>query len=75
MSVLGKLLELYSYIVIARVIMSWVNPNPYNPLVQFVYKVTEPILAPIRSVLPPMGGMDLSPLVVFVAIRFLRTII
>ncbi len=75
MGVLGMLLTLYSYIVIARVIMSWVNPNPYNPLVQFVYKVTEPILAPIRSVLPPMGGMDLSPLVVFVAIWFLRTII
>ena len=70
-----RLLDIYSFIVLIRVLMSWVNPNPYNPIVQIIYKLTEPVLAPVRRVLPPMGGFDLSPLVVFGVIWFLKTLI
>ncbi len=69
------LLKLYSYVVIIRVVFSWMNPNPSNPLVRFVYVVTEPVLAPVRRVLPPMGGFDFSPIVVFIAIAILIRIL
>ena len=72
---LSLFLEIYTWILIARVLMSWSNPNPYNPLVQFVLRLTEPVLAPIRRVLPSMGGLDLSPIVVFVALMFVKRLI
>lgn len=72
---LSLFLEIYTWILIARVLMSWFNPNPYNPLVQFVLRLTEPVLAPIRKVLPSMGGLDLSPIVVFVALMFVKRLI
>ena len=68
---LVTILKLYSYVLIVRVILSWVNPNPFNPLVRFFYILTEPVLAPIRRVLPQMGGLDLSPIVVYIAISVL----
>ena len=72
---LSLFLEIYTWILIAKVLMSWFNPNPYNPLVQFVLRLTEPVLAPIRRVLPSMGGLDLSPIVVFVALMFVKRLI
>lgn len=72
MKVLVMLLNLYGYIIIARAIMSWVNPNPANPIVQFVCRITDPVLEPIRRALPDMGGIDLSPLVVLVGIWILN---
>ena len=68
-------LEVYTWILIARVLMSWFNPSPNNPLVQFVLRLTEPVLAPIRRVLPAMGGLDLSPILVFIALMFLKRLI
>lgn len=62
----------YMYILIARAIISWVNADPYNPIVQFLYKSTEPVLARVRKYLPNFGGLDLSPLVVILAIIFLQ---
>ena len=72
---LSLFLEIYTWILIARVLMSWFNPNPYNPLVQFVLRLTEPLLVPIRRVLPSMGGLDQSPLVVFVVLMFVKRLI
>jgi YggT family protein len=69
------LLNIYSYILLARVLMSWVNPSPFNPIVQIIYKLTEPVLAPVRRVLPAFGPIDLSPIVVFAAIYFLKVLI
>ena len=68
---LGLVLTLYLYIVIARALISWVNPDPYNPIVKFLYRATEPLLSRVRRVLPVMGGLDLSPLLVLLAIVFL----
>ena len=70
--VLDTVLTIYMYVIIARAILSWVNPDPYNPIVNFLYRVTEPVLYRIRRMLPPMGGLDLSPLIVLLAIFFLQ---
>jgi YggT family protein len=66
------LLTIYMYIVIGRAVISWVNPDPYNPIVNFLYRATEPVLSRVRRVIPYLGGMDLSPLVVLLAIYFLK---
>lgn len=66
------LLSIYMWIIIVRSLISWVNPDPYNPIVRVLYQVTEPILYPIRRRLPFMGGIDLSPLVVLLVIMFLQ---
>lgn len=71
-TVLDTLLTIYMYIIIARAVISWVNPDPYNPIVNFLYKATEPVLNRVRRVLPDMGGLDLSPLVVLLVIFFLQ---
>lgn len=63
----------YVWIIIARAVISWVNPDPYNPIVRFLIQVTEPLLSRIRRVLPPMGGMDLSPMVLILAVVFLQS--
>lgn len=70
--VLDMALTLYMFVVIARAILSWVSPDPYNPIVRFIHNATEPVLHRVRSKIPYMGGLDLSPLVVIAAIYFLR---
>lgn len=73
-TVLDYLLMFYLFVIIARAVLSWVNPDPRNQIVQIIYSITEPLLYQIRSRLPVIhGGMDLSPIVVFLAIVFLRT--
>ena len=73
---LAKLLEIaitaYIWIIIARALISWVSPDPYNPIVRFLYRVTEPVLRPIRHRLPTFSmGLDLSPLVLILVLYFL----
>ncbi len=61
------------WIIVARAIISWVSPSPYNPIVQFLYRATEPVLRYARRIIPPIGGtLDLSPIIVLLAIIFLR---
>jgi len=72
-NVLSVVLQLYMFIVIARALISWVNPDPYNPIVRFLYNATEPLLYRVRRAIPfAVGGIDVSPLVVLVAIYFLQ---
>jgi YggT family protein len=73
--VLDKALDIYIYIIIGRAVISWVNADPYNPIVRFLYKVTEPVLYRVRRFMPDMGGVDLSPLVVILAIYFIKAFI
>jgi YggT family protein len=69
-------LSLYMYIIIARAIISWVNPDPYNPIVRFLNSVTEPVLFRIRRRLPLFfGGMDFSPIIVILAILFFQSFV
>ncbi len=70
--ILDFALTIYMYILIARAILSWVNPDPYNPIVSFLYRATEPLLQRVRRVLPDTGGLDLSPLLILLAIFFLQ---
>jgi YggT family protein len=69
---LEVVLEVYFWIIIARALLSWVNPDRYNPIVRFLYQVTEPVLRPIRRRLPMEMGLDFSPLVVILAIKVLQ---
>ncbi|MEI6127730.1 MAG: YggT family protein [Pseudomonadota bacterium] len=65
-------LTLYLWIIIARAVISWVNPDPYNPIVRFLYQATEPVLYRIRRAIPLPGmGIDFSPIIVFAIILFL----
>lgn len=67
-------LSVYTWIIIGRVIVSWVNADPYNPIVRFLYEATEPLMGRIRRVLPiSFGGIDFSPLILIMGIMFLQT--
>ncbi|HYA12575.1 MAG TPA: YggT family protein [Thermodesulfovibrionales bacterium] len=69
-NVLDIVLEIYKWIVIIAAIISWVNPDPYNPVVRFLYSVTEPVFRPIRRLIGRLGPIDISPLIVILAIIF-----
>ena len=72
-TVLDYVLFFYMIIIIARAVLSWVNPDPYNPIVRFLYNVTEPVLYRIRSKVPVFfGGIDFSPVIVILIIYFLQ---
>jgi YggT family protein len=72
-TVLDYVLVFFMFIIIARAVLSWVSPDPYNPIVRFIHNVTEPVLYQIRKRLPMMyGGIDFSPIVVILIIIFLR---
>jgi YggT family protein len=71
--VLRIVLTIYMWIVIISALISWVNPDPYNPIVRFLFSVTEPVFATVRRLLPfPYMGIDLSPLIVLLIIIFLQ---
>ncbi len=71
-NLLMNVLHIYSFIIIAAALITWVQPNPYNPVVQFLRRVTEPVLRPVRGLVPPekLGGLDISPLIVLVVIEY-----
>lgn len=68
-------LSAYIWIVVGRAIISWVNPDPYNPIVRFLIQATDPVLEKIRRYIPPMGGLDLSPIILIFALVFLQNFI
>lgn len=72
---LFAILEIIKWLVIIAAVVSWVNPDPRNPIVQFLYRSTEPILRPFRRILPPgrTGGIDFSPILVILLIFFLKS--
>lgn len=69
-SVISMICTLYVYLIILRAILSWFSPDPYNPLFRALLSLTEPILEPMRRIIPPLGGMDLSPIVVILIIHY-----
>ena len=75
-STLYMMLELYKWVVIISALISWVNPDPGNPIVQFLKKVTEPVYEYIRRYIPTtIGGIDLSPIIVLFSILFLQALL
>lgn len=65
----------FELLILARVLLSWINADRYSPIVQFINRLSEPFLAPVRRVLPPMGMMDFSPIVVIIAALIIKQII
>lgn len=71
--ILDIALTIYMWVIIFRAVISWVNPDPYNPIVRFLYRATEPVLAPVRRWMPLGGmGIDISPVIVILFIIFLQ---
>jgi len=71
--IINTAFRLYSYLILARIFLTWIPVDHHNPLVQFIYRVTEPILAPFRIILPLRGmGLDLSPIIVFFLLNLLQ---
>ena len=71
--VMNIVLTVYMWIIIVRALISWVNPDPYNQIVIVLYRITEPVLAPVRRMIPLRNiGLDFSPIIVLLAIMFLR---
>lgn len=69
------LFDVYTVILLARVLLSWVQVDPSNQLVRIIYQLTEPLLAPIRRLLPQGGGMDFSPIVAFIVLLVVEQIV
>ncbi len=67
-------LSLYTWVIIIRALISWVSPDPYNPIVQILRQLTEPVLRPLRRLLPPRmtGGLDVSPILAILLIQLVR---
>ena len=72
---LNFLLFMFTLLILARVLMSWVQIDPYHPVAQFIFQATEPFLKPVREVLPPAGGFDFSPIVVLIIAQVIGSII
>ena len=71
--VISYALTIYMWVIIARAVLSWVSPDPYNPIVRFIYNLTEPVMYQIRKRIPVnFGGIDISPIIVLFAIIFLQ---
>lgn len=74
-TVVNLIFEVLTWLVIIRCILSFVRHNPYQPVIRFIYDVTEPIMAPFRRIIPSTGGMDFSPIVVLLAITLVQRIV
>ena len=76
LQIISLLLQLFELALLARIILSWFpNVDRSNPIIQFLFDVTEPVLKPIREMLPPGGMFDFSPLIVFLIIQVLTTVL
>ena len=74
--ILVTLIDVYQLILILRALTSWFRVDPYNnPFVQMLYAITEPLLAPLRNIIPPIAMMDLSPMILFLLLMVLRQIL
>ena len=74
-SLIDLLFGLYSLAIIARVFISWMRVDPYHPIVQFLYQITEPVLAPLRNRIPPVGMVDISPMAALFLLWILQRIV
>lgn len=73
---LALLIQLYTFVLLARILITWIpNIDPYNPAVQFLFQLTDPVLEPARRIIPPLGMIDISPIVVFIALGILQRLL
>lgn len=70
--ILSMVINIYIWVVIIAALITWVRPDPYNPIVQILYKLTEPVYAKIRKIIPTLlGGIDIAPILVILALKFI----
>ena len=74
-NLLGNLIGLYEIALIIRIVLSWVPNNPQNQAIRFLYKITDPVLNPVRKLIPPFKGIDFSPIIVFIGLGFVKRIV
>ena len=73
---LATAIQVYSYLLLARIILSWIpNIDRGNAIVQFLYQATEPVLEPVRRNIPPLGMIDISPILVFIGLSIVRSLL
>lgn len=70
-----SIINIYVYSILITVILSWINPNAYNPAINLLYKITEPVINPFKKIIPPMGGIDLSPIAALLTLQVLKMLI
>ena len=70
-----EFIDLYTVIILAAVIMTWIPLSPGNPVLQLLRRLTEPVLAPARRIIPPLGGLDISPVLVLIALQVIRSLL
>ena len=68
-------IDVFFFAIIIQVIISWVNPGAYNPVTSLIHSLTEPVLAPARRVIPPMGGLDLSPIAPIIVLKLAQMLL
>jgi YggT family protein len=73
--VISLIFNIFMLLIIGRILLSWVNLDPYHPVSQFIYRTTEPFLEPVRRVMPSVGMFDLSPIVVIIIAQVLESVI
>ncbi|MFA7554564.1 MAG: YggT family protein [Spongiibacteraceae bacterium] len=72
---IGMVVSIYFYAILASIVLSWVAPGSYNPGILLLHQLTEPVMAPFRKIIPPLGGLDLSPIFVFLAINVVQILL
>jgi YggT family protein len=72
---LGLLFNIYMFSILFQVVLSWINPGAYNPAVSLIYSINEPLLAPARRLIPPLSGLDLSPVVVLLGLQLAKMLL
>ncbi len=69
---IGQIIGLYKIVLLVRIILTWIPHNPDNPAATFLYKITEPVLEPVRRIIPSIGGIDISPIIVFFGLGIIQ---
>jgi len=72
---ISTIINVFIYSIFATVILSWINPGAHNPVVTLLYKITEPVMQPFQRIIPPMGGMDFSPIAALLALQVLKMLL
>ena len=74
-NLISSILTVMTYAIVVRALLSWIHPNPENPIVRLIVKVTEPILRPLRRVIPPIAGMDLTPVAAIILLQVVQSLV
>lgn len=73
---LARVLQIYTFVLLIRILITWIpNLDPYHPIVQLLFQVTDPVLEPARKLIPPIGMIDISPIVVFIVLGILQDLL